>query len=112
MKCHLHGLEGEIVISENEAISLKNSGLRGEIDFSDGNEVGKIFRRKIPFNLVYSPPQKNWLEVCQIPDNVYMGEADIITFSINAEFYEIMHDRRNFGDRFYGRGKIFIIIKD
>ena len=97
-------LEGKIIIGKKEARRLKSSALSGIIDFSEGGQV--------PFTLVYSPSQKLWLDVYQIPPEVYFAEADKLIFVINSEFYHILCERGSFGDRFYASGKIEIEIKN
>ncbi|MBU2503619.1 MAG: hypothetical protein KJ879_01010 [Nanoarchaeota archaeon] len=108
MRASSVGLEVFVEISREEFSSLKRNSLTGSIRFRDNHGSPQ---RQIPFTLVYSPIQRNFLSVRQIPDQNYFGHAKRVDFTINEEFYDSLREMDRYGDRFSIGGKLDIQIE-
>ena len=107
MKASAVGLETTVFLTEEENKQVKNSPIRGILKF---REVNKDAKKEIPFILNYNLKQKETIEIELSPEGAYFGDSDEIKFNINNYFYENLEEYKEFADRFFGAGKLSIII--
>jgi hypothetical protein len=104
MKAYSVGLETTIRLTEEEVKDLEHSQISGNLKF---REVNGDSEKEILLTLHYNSSQKELMETNLIPEG-YFGDSKEIIFSINKDFYEILKERGQYGDRFWGTGKLII----
>jgi hypothetical protein len=104
MKAYAVGLETTIQLTEEEIKNLGHSPISGNLKF---REVNEDFEKDILITLSYNLSQKELMEIKLIPKG-YFGDSKEIVFSINRDFYETIKERGQYGDRFWGAGKLIV----
>jgi len=104
MKAYSVGLETTIHLTEDEIKNLGHSPISGNLKF---REVNEDFEKEILITLSYNSSQKELMETKLIPKG-YFGDSRKIIFIINEEFYEKIKERGQYGDRFWGTGKLIV----
>lgn len=105
------GLEISVEINSEELKKLKAEPLHGILNFRD-DYASPPLKRNIPIIIQYAPKQREFLIAGEEPKNIYLGETDIVKFSINPEFYSLLYDNKKFEQRFWMSGKLEILIND
>ncbi len=109
MRASSVGLETEVHLSPEEIKKLRVSVLRGEINFREYNDRTT---RRIPFRLSYDFYQEEFSEVKIMPERIYFGEAEEITFTINDYLYSLLITTGSCMDRFLNSGKLSLFAEN
>lgn len=109
MKAFSVGLETDVYLTSSEIGKLRNSKIEGISRFRECDEERT---RKIPIRIIHDEEQRNNLEIITIPGNCYFGNAQIIIFMINNDFYRQLSDSGSYCRRFLTSGKLSISAED
>lgn len=104
MKAYSVGLETTIHLTEEEIKNLGHSPISGNLRFREVNEDSE---KEISLVLSYDSSQKELMETRLTPKG-YFGDSKEIVFIINRDFYENIKERGQYGDRFWGAGKLIV----
>jgi hypothetical protein len=109
MKAYSIGLETEVYLTLPEIEKLRKSMIEGVSKFRGYNDEKS---KEIPIRIVYEDSQEKTLEVISIPDNCYFGDARMIIFMINNQFYTQFSNSGNYSERFWTSGKLSIFAEN
>lgn len=109
MRSNSTGLEICIEITEKELEETKlGKILLGNLNFKDKDEDN---HKNISFALSYFPNENPEIDISQYPNDVYLGNANRLSFRIQNPQYKTLRQEKYTGNRFGIGGRIEIFVK-
>lgn len=106
MNAKSHGLEIVCELLEEEAEVLENYDVKGTLKYREDT-----IQKDIPMILRKDPNLQDSIKVSQDPDDCFLGNASLIEFTVNEQFYQTLVQSRYSVERFYGaKGKLEVKI--